>query len=191
MLSDLRKSTYACSFKDFIDFMTRRRINVAFFDKGFVDPLIAQCCQQLNRAVAMYELGMDKVFDIFDKEATGVIGKDAFVKCMQGMELGLAIEDLIEFFNFIDERNENTVCKLQFVDAVTFVVNKIGGGSRLEQALNTGVQQTKKGHSLKQQVFTILKKVCDAIQTKRLTMRQVIGVFDQGRVGFISRTDFA
>ena len=32
---------YECSFKDFIDFMTKKRINVAFLDKGFVDPLIA------------------------------------------------------------------------------------------------------------------------------------------------------
>lgn len=51
---------------------------------------------------------------------------------MQGMELGIAIEDLIEFFNFIDDRNENVISKLQFSDAITFVVNKIGGGSKLE-----------------------------------------------------------
>jgi hypothetical protein len=47
ILADVRKSAngrFECSFKDFIDFMTRKRINVAFFDKGFVDPLIAQCC---------------------------------------------------------------------------------------------------------------------------------------------------
>jgi hypothetical protein len=35
---------FECSFKDFIDFMTRKRINSAFLDKGFVDPMIAQCC---------------------------------------------------------------------------------------------------------------------------------------------------
>jgi hypothetical protein len=55
------------------------------------------------------------------------------------MELGIAIEDLIEFFNFIDDKNENTISKLQFVDTITFVVNKIGGGSKLEQALSSGV----------------------------------------------------
>ena len=51
---------------------------------------------------------------------------------MQGMELGIAIEDLNEFYNFIDDRNENVVTKLQFVDSVTFVVSKIGGGGKLE-----------------------------------------------------------
>jgi len=32
---------FECSFKDFIDFMTRKRINSSSFDKGFVDPMIA------------------------------------------------------------------------------------------------------------------------------------------------------
>lgn len=44
VLADLRKNfnnRFECSFKDFIDFMTRKRINSAFFDKGFVDPMIA------------------------------------------------------------------------------------------------------------------------------------------------------
>jgi hypothetical protein len=47
ILTDIRKSfngRYECSFKDLIDSMTRKRINVAFLDKGFVDPLIASCC---------------------------------------------------------------------------------------------------------------------------------------------------
>jgi len=51
---------------------------------------------------------------------------------MQGMELGVAGEDLIEFFNFIDEKNDNVIRKLQFVDSVNYVVSKIGGGSKLE-----------------------------------------------------------
>lgn len=93
---------------------------------------------------------VEKVFEVFDKERDGRISKDVFIKCMQGMELGIAIEDLIEFFNYIDDKNENAITKLQFVDAVTFIVNKIGGGSKLEQALSSGVHQTKKGFSVKQ-----------------------------------------
>lgn len=65
------------------------------------------------------------------------------------MDLGISIEDLIEFFNYLDDKNENIITKLQFVDGITFVVSKIGGGSKLEQALSLGVQQTKKGSSIK------------------------------------------
>ena len=82
---------------------------------------------------------------------------------MQGMELGVAIEDLVEFFNFIDERNENVITKLQFVDSVTYVANRIGGGSKFEQALSVGVNQTKKGSSIKQHVFNIINKLSEAI----------------------------
>ena len=39
---------------------------------------------------------IDKVFDIFDRDRNGKLSKDVFVKCMQGMELGIAIEDLID-----------------------------------------------------------------------------------------------
>ncbi len=54
------------------------------------------------------------------------------MKCMQGMELGIASEDLNEFFNFMDDKNENKISKLQFVDGINFVVTKLGGGSKLE-----------------------------------------------------------
>ena len=141
VLNDVRKyynGKFECSFKDFIDFMTRKRINSAFVDKGFVDPMIAQCCQQLNRLAQVYELTFEQIFDTFDSDRKGRLSKVNFLKCMQGMELGIASEDLIEFFNFIDEKQENRVSKLQFVDSVNFVVTKIGGGSKLEQALAIG-----------------------------------------------------
>ena len=75
---------------------------------------------------------LEKLFDIFDRERDGKISKDIFIKSMQGMQLGIAIQDLMEFFNYIDDKNENVINKLQFVDAITFVANKIGGGSKLE-----------------------------------------------------------
>jgi hypothetical protein len=52
VLADVRRAfnnRFECSFKDFVEFMTRKRINANFLDKGFVDPMIAQCCQQLNK----------------------------------------------------------------------------------------------------------------------------------------------
>lgn len=55
---------------------------------------------------------IEKVYDVFDKERDGKISKDVFIKCMQGMDLGIAIQDLIEFFNYIDDRNENVITKL-------------------------------------------------------------------------------
>ena len=132
-----------------------------------------------------------QIFSVFDVEGKGQVTKDVFLKCMQGMELGIAIEDLVEFFNFIDDKSDNVVSKLQFVDSITFVVTKIGGGSKIDQALSVGANQTKKGSSVKQQVFNILKKLSDAIQNKRLAMRQVIGIFDQSRTGYVSRSEFA
>jgi len=82
--------------------------------------------------VSVYEMTIEKVFDIFDKERDGRISKDLFIKCMQGMNLGISIEDLIEFFNYLDDKNENVISKIQFVDGISFVINKIGGGSKLE-----------------------------------------------------------
>lgn len=115
LLEDVRRSfqgRYECSFKDFIDFMTRKRINVAFLDKGFVDPLIAHCCQSLTKLISNFDLTVEKVFEVFDKEKDGKINKDVFLKCLQGMELGISMEDLIEFFNYIDDKNENVISKL-------------------------------------------------------------------------------
>jgi hypothetical protein len=57
---------YDCSFKDFVDYLTRKRINVAFSDKGFVDPLIAACCTSLMKSISVFDLSIEKMFDSFD-----------------------------------------------------------------------------------------------------------------------------
>lgn len=171
ILADMRAANngkFECSFKDFIDFLTKRRINSAFNDKGFVDPMIAQCCQQLSRCAQTYEISYEKIFDLFDTERRGLLSKDHFLKSMQGMELGVAVEDMVEFFNFIDDRSENSITKLQFVDSVTFVNTKLASK---HEALAVGVSQTKKGSSVKQQVVGIIRKVSEAVQNKRLAMR--------------------
>lgn len=35
---------FEITYKDFIDFMTRKRINVAFLERGFIDPILASTC---------------------------------------------------------------------------------------------------------------------------------------------------
>ena len=69
ILGDVRQANqgkFECSFKNFIDFMTRKRINVAFVDKGFIDPLIAQCCQNLAKAKDAVNLSFEQLFAVFD-----------------------------------------------------------------------------------------------------------------------------
>ena len=58
ILKDVRKSLdrFECSYKDFIDYMTKKRINVAFMDKGFVDPIVAQCCHQIAKIANSFEI---------------------------------------------------------------------------------------------------------------------------------------
>ena len=46
IIKDLRRTNngkFECTYKDFIDYMTKRRVNVAFLEKGFIDPLLASC----------------------------------------------------------------------------------------------------------------------------------------------------
>jgi len=38
------ENKFEITYKDFIDFMTRMRINVAFLERGFMDPILASTC---------------------------------------------------------------------------------------------------------------------------------------------------
>ena len=94
--------------------MTRKRINVAFVDKGFIDPLIASVCQQFSKAKDVFGLTFDQVFDYFVGPGGGVkrLSKEDFLSCAQGLELDIAIEDLRELFNFMDEKKSNYITKV-------------------------------------------------------------------------------
>ena len=148
VLHDVRKANHGkfeCSFKTFVDFMTRKRVNVAFVDKGFVDPLIAQCCQQFARAKDVFGLTWEQLFDLYDGTRTGRLSQEDFSVCAQGLQADIAVEDLKELFNYVDTQQVNYVTKLQFVDALTFVTNKLGGQGALDGRLSKGLAQAKRG----------------------------------------------
>jgi Ca2+-binding EF-hand superfamily protein len=194
VLTDVRLANHGkfeCSFKDFVDFMTRKRINVAFVDKGFIDPLIAQCCQLLARAKDSVGLTFEQLFGIFDGSARGLLTKEDFLVCTQGLELDIAVEDLMELFNYMDERQGNAVSKVQFVDALTYVSNKLGGQSFMEAQMTRGLSQAKKGSTNRQSILSTLNNVADAVHKKQLQMRQVIQILDVSKTGFVQRAEFS
>ena len=193
MLLDIRKANngaFEASFKTFIDFMTRKRINVAFVDKGFIDPLIAQCCQVLAKAKDSCGITFDQLFNLFVGKKSGQLTKEAFLLCVQGLELEISIEDLLELFNYMDERSNNQISKIQFVDALTYVTNKLGGQSFLDSATSKG-GQAKKNTTNRQSILNILNNVAESIHQKSLQMRQVIQLIDANKTGFVSRAEFS
>mmetsp|Transcript_42491 Transcript_42491/g.65172 ORF Transcript_42491/g.65172 Transcript_42491/m.65172 type:complete len:92 (-) Transcript_42491:7003-7278(-) len=91
----------------------------------------------------------------------------------------------------MDEKGQNSVSKVQYVDALTYVTNKLGGHSFLEASMTRGLSQAKKGTTNRQAILNILKNVADAIHKKQLQMRQVIQIFDLSKTGFLSRAEFS
>ena len=64
------------TYRDVIDYMTRKRINVAFKEKGFVDPLVAASCTQLDALRGQYGLALEQVFKLFDPIGKGTLTKE-------------------------------------------------------------------------------------------------------------------
>lgn len=46
--------------------------------------------------------------------------------CVQGLELDIPVEDLMELFNHMDSKHENKVSKVQFVDGLNHVTKQFG-----------------------------------------------------------------
>lgn len=63
------------------------------------------------------------------------------------MSLGVAIEDITELFNYMDMNRNNVVDMKEFVNAITFVSNKIGGPSGLEQSMAKNIISVKKNQT--------------------------------------------
>lgn len=87
MLKDLRKvqnGKFECTYKDFVDYMTRRRINVAFLEKGFIDPLLASCTQALVSVKELYNFDYKALFKVLagSTKLRMSVSKDDFVTCV-------------------------------------------------------------------------------------------------------------
>ena len=159
-MKQVRKANFGkfnCTYSDVIDFLTRKRINVAFLEKGFVDPLLAASVSQINTLKDEYELTLNQLFRLLsageredpgldkslmnnssfvsgghagDKKKVGnKLSRENFVTIMQGMNLKLTVEDINELFNFIDDTGENRITRQKFVDSITFISSKMGGPS--------------------------------------------------------------
>jgi len=193
LLKDLREAVghYECSVQDFLDFMTRQRINVVSLEKGFVDPLVAQICTKVLRVCKVFDVVPGQCFKILVGKKSDTIRKPVFLRCMQGMQLGAPIEDLINLFNYMvsKEQNSNVVHKNEFEDSISSVTSKLGG--RHEIALATGAVHTKKGHSMRQQAIQILTRLSKVIQERNLSLRQILRLFDVEQKGYVGRAQFA
>ena len=108
IIADVRRANenkFEITYKDFIDFMTRKRINVAFLEKGFIDPILAATCTQIQTIKDGYEMTYEHIFDIFCQDKGALhpsIKKPEFVEAIQSMEIKTAVEDINELFNYID-----------------------------------------------------------------------------------------
>ena len=87
--------------------MVRQRVNVAFVDKGFIDPLIAQCCRSFSRAKDVFGLTFEKMYEIFNGGSKRAMSREKFMLCAQGLQADIATDDLAELFNYIDETKAN------------------------------------------------------------------------------------
>lgn len=93
------------------------------------------------------------------------------MECVQGLQLDIALEDLVELFNYLDDKGSNTISKVQFVDGLTHVTNRLGGQSSGEAQMARGLNQAKKGSTNRQSSLNILNSVASAILEKQLQMR--------------------
>jgi hypothetical protein len=71
-------------------------------------------------------MSYEQLYDIFNGKSNSRMEKAKFLVCMQGLQQDIAIEDLLEMFNYIDSNSENIVSKVQFVDAFTYISNRLG-----------------------------------------------------------------
>lgn len=144
ILKDVRAYNFGkfeCTYKNLVDFMIKKKINIIFADKGATDPLLANTVQAINRSKDLYELTFEQLFKLFDAERLGHFNKEEFMVCTQGMNLGAAVEDIMELFNFLDEADLNRVSQTQFVNSFTNITSKISGPNMLEKSLSKGVIQ--------------------------------------------------
>ena len=59
ILKDVRAYNYGkfeCTYKNLVDFMIKKKINIIFADKGATDPFLANTVQAINRSKDLYEL---------------------------------------------------------------------------------------------------------------------------------------
>lgn len=106
------------------------------------------------------------------------------------MELKLSVEDITEFFNFCDDKGLNKITKVQFVNAISFIMTKIGGQSHLEQQMTKGALTIKKGQTNLSHVLNVIKIICDGIQERKLSIRQLSMAMDVNGTTFVSRPEF-
>ena len=187
------ENKFEITYKDFIDFMTRRRINVAFLERGFIDPILASTCSQITAIKDQYEITFEQIFDIFCRNRKSVapsLDKEEFIEAIQAMEIKTSVEDINELFNYVDEEGLNRITRQQFLKAITYITSKIGSGS-MESFFSKGILQAKKNVTNIQLVYRIMRQLADGIQNKKLTIGQLAKALDINGTGYLTRAEFS
>lgn len=56
---------FEVTYSDFIQFLTRRRVNVAMLEKGAIDPILAATSTHVQQIRDQYDLTYEQIFQIF------------------------------------------------------------------------------------------------------------------------------
>jgi hypothetical protein len=81
ILKDMRNfhGKRECSNQDFLEFMTRKKIEVPV-DRGLIDPIVSQFCLAFNRVLKKYDITLENCYDMLDKAKVESIPKIDFLK---------------------------------------------------------------------------------------------------------------
>lgn len=85
IIRDVRKfynDRFEVTLRNLVDFMTKKKINLVFTDKGAIDPLLANTVQAVNKVKDQHELRMEDLFNMLDARKSGTVTKENFVLCL-------------------------------------------------------------------------------------------------------------
>jgi Ca2+-binding EF-hand superfamily protein len=108
------------------------------------------------------------------------------------MNINLTLEEILELFNFIDEKDANRITKTQFKESMSYLMNKMGGQNLLESSqCAKNILATRKKVQNTQIVFKIMAQMCDDLSKRQFTVKQLMLSMDLNKTGYITRPEFA
>ena len=164
------------TYSDFIDFLLKRKTAIKYQEQGFINPMVASCMTQINQVRSAFNITIPKFFiyingnmqftkeSDFEVEQKGnTVAQSSFVKCFIGMNLGLAVEDIVDLFNYIDTSMNGQITMKEFSEAMEHVNKRMGGQAQEESLIERGLLRPRKGVVNMRKINQILNIICDSI----------------------------
>ena len=157
----------------------------------YIPPQVIIGLEKLVKMLIRLEIPMTSLYKYMKKTQKPSLSKKDLMKGLQSMDLNLLKEDLLQIYQYFDEKGFGEISEENFLEKIQMIMSlknmdKITNGKSEEF---TSEMKKLPSFASKQQAILVLQRISHSLEEKGYNRKQIKALFDRNSNGLVNREE--